>query len=146
MAMTQGDATSAYSVQAAEGKQIGAIRDSHSLWRRIGTRRAKKHGPRRGEVETLERVWGWRICGRCGETLVLGEVMLSVPVGEGTKDVCLGCAGGWGSTEEPTRFTAIAHAAADESPRQKTARAATTRPAPEAAPGPEAHRRDAYAA
>jgi hypothetical protein len=145
MATTQGEATFAYDVQAAEAGPIGAIGESHGLWRRIGTRWEKTHGRRRDDVETLQSVWGWRICDRCRETLVLGEVVLSVPAGDGRMQVCPGCTGTW-STEVPARVNRAARAAADESPRQKTARADAICPAPKAGPEPEAQRYDAHAA
>jgi hypothetical protein len=132
MATNQGEATAACGVHAAGGKQIGAIWRSHGWWRRVGTQQAKKHGQRRGEVETLRRVWGWRVCERCDETLVLGEVMLRVPAGDGMKEVCLGCAGTW-STEGPTLFGTIAG-------MQRTARPSLEQP------GPETHGCDAHAA
>jgi hypothetical protein len=130
MATTQGGATSACDTQAAEGDQVGAIWTSHGLWCRIGKQRTKKHGQRSGEVETLWSVWGWPVCDCCGETLVLGEAMLSVPAGDGTKHVYPGCADTWST----------------DSPRQNTASADATRPSLQAGPGLEAHRCAAHAA
>jgi hypothetical protein len=130
MATTRGGATSACHTHAAESDQVGAIWTSHGLWRRIGKQRTKKHGQRRGEVETLKSVWGWRVCDCCGETLVLGEAMLSVPTGDGTKQVCPGCADTWST----------------DSPRQKIASADTTRPSLQAGPGLDAHGCAAHAA
>jgi hypothetical protein len=48
---------------------------------------------RRGEAEAVRRRWGWRACDRCGDIVMLGEAMLHLRFGEGTEEVCLGCAG-----------------------------------------------------
>jgi len=41
----------------------------------------------------LERVWEWRICDRCGETIMLGEERLRPRLDQGIEAMCLDCAG-----------------------------------------------------
>jgi hypothetical protein len=113
MATTRGGIASASAMRPADEKQAGAMWKSHSLRHGIGTRRSKGRCQRGGEVETLRQAWGWRTCDRCGETLVLGEEVLRVPVGESTKEMCLDCAGIWGSTTGLASRTAAAWAASE---------------------------------
>jgi hypothetical protein len=44
------------------------------------------------EAEVLSRLWGWRTCDRCGETIVLGEETFRLRLDRSTEEVCSGCA------------------------------------------------------
>jgi hypothetical protein len=100
MATTHGEAISANGVQGAEGMRPHEMWKSHSPWRHVNTQLAAERGRRRGEGEALKRVWGWRTCDLCGETVVLGQEMVGLSVGMSPKDVCPGRAGAWGQTAQ----------------------------------------------
>ncbi len=44
------------------------------------------------EAGVLERLWGWRACDRCGETIMLGEGSRRLRHDGSAEDVCLDCA------------------------------------------------------
>ena len=44
------------------------------------------------EDKALERLWGWRTCDRCGETIMLGDGSRRLRHDGGADDVCLDCA------------------------------------------------------
>jgi hypothetical protein len=67
--------------------------DSSSGQRMLEGERISPRETRRGEAEAVRRRWGWRACDRCGDIVMLGEAMLHLRFGEGTEEVCLGCAG-----------------------------------------------------
>ena len=46
----------------------------------------------RREAEVLQRLWGWRICDRCGETTVLGEAVFRKRRDGSSEELCSLCA------------------------------------------------------
>ncbi len=50
------------------------------------------HEAAKREAEVLERLWGWRSCGRCGETIILGEETPHLRCDGSIEKLCLGCA------------------------------------------------------
>ncbi len=50
------------------------------------------HVAARREAEVLERLWGWRSCDRCGETIILGEETPRLRRDGSIEKLCLGCA------------------------------------------------------
>jgi len=78
------------------------IREVREIWRVERARRdaatretspSETCPPDAYEAEVLGRSWGWRACGRCGATIMLGEEAHRLRLGESSEQVCLGCAG-----------------------------------------------------
>lgn len=45
----------------------------------------------RREAEVLQRLWGWRVCDRCGETIILGEEIFRPRRDGGSEKLCPLC-------------------------------------------------------
>jgi hypothetical protein len=46
----------------------------------------------RREAEALQRLWGWRVCDRCGETIILGEEVFRLRRDGSSEELCSPCA------------------------------------------------------
>ena len=68
----------------------GAV--AHRLDDHGSVRRSKTRSQKEREADVLERLWGWRTCNRCGQTMMLGEGTCRLTLEKGSEDVCMDCA------------------------------------------------------